>query len=383
MPSDSSANNLPKIFFATRPIGPPWDEASKNSVFQIAKNLKNFSGVLLTYKDQEKLLSQTTIMELPIYPPNNTREVSLRQKTSFFLSLVQSQASIYHFYFTPELHSSNILRIIKKFKKGRFIQTFSTPIENDHLISKLAFGDAVVVQSDYSLERFKRQGIQNVSRIYLGVDTDVFKPGIDTNPLKLKLNILKNEPVILYGGNYYLGCNQELAETIFTLVKKNRKIKFILTCRISKSQDLKEKKHLQNILHREQVLDRVLFLEQVENMAALIEMSDLHIFPARTMTKKADIPMVLLETLSMGKPIVITDIPPLNEIMKDDVGIVVPPGNVSSLIESIQELLENPVLRQTKGKKGREMILHEFSLKSYLNHYNNLYNKLMCEEKTN
>ena len=67
----------------------------------------------------------------------------------------------------------------------------------------------------------------------------------------------------------------------------------------------------------------------------------------------------------------------------DDVGIVVPPGNVSSLIESIQELLENPVLRQTKGKKGREMILHEFSLKSYLNHYNNLYNKLMCEEKTN
>ena len=93
--------------------------------------------------------------------------------------------------------------------------------------------------------------------------------------------------------------------------------------------------------------------------------------------------MVLLETLSMGKPIVITDIPPLNEIMKDDVGIVVPPGNVSSLIESIQELLENPVLRQTKGKKGREMVLQEFSLKSYLNHYNNLYNKLMCEEKTN
>ena len=63
--------------------------------------------------------------------------------------------------------------------------------------------------------------------------------------------------------------------------------------------------------------------------------------------------------------------------MKDDAGIMVRPGDTMGFTEATQELLENPSLRAEKGKRGRQMVLREFSLKNYLEQYNALYQKLL------
>ena len=95
------------------------------------------------------------------------------------------------------------------------------------------------------------------------------------------------------------------------------------------------------------------------------------------MVYKAYITLVLLESLSMEKPIIITDIPPLNEIMKDDVGEIVPTGNVGLLVDSIIKLLSNDKIRREKGKRGREMVIREFNLKNYVAEYEKLYERLL------
>lgn len=366
-----------KIFFATRPIAPPWDESSKNLVYQIAKRLDMFSIILLTYKDQLDFLNNPSVDIKKIYNRSNTRHISLGQKISFLFTFIFSNASIYHFYFTPELYSSNIFRFIKRFKRGIFLQTFATPIRNERLIPKLVIGDFVVAQSNHSVQIIKSKGIHNISRIYPAIDTDCFKPSIDTTFLRKRLNISPECKVVLYGGNYYLGCNDDLIEIIRIISKENYKIKFILACRIGCRQDLMERNRMKSILQREQIQDRVIFLEQVENMAQLIALSDIHIFPARKMYYKADLPMILLESLAMETPIIIPDIPPLNEIMKDDVGEVVPVGNLSLFVKAIQQLLKNKSLRLAKGKKGREMVIREFGLNNFILQYNTLYNKLL------
>lgn len=376
MAAHNPSEPLPRIFFATRPIGPPWDEASKNLVFQIAQSLERFTAILLTYEEQEKLLSHPAALEKPIYPQNSSRDVSWRQKVAFILSLICTEATIYHFYFTPERYSSHIIRFIKNFKKGKFLQTFATPIAEESRIPGLAFGDAVVVQSDYSLHRFHRQGVRNVERIYPGIDTDTFKPGIDTTALKLKLNITDGQKVVLYAGNYYLGCNHELTEIILRLTRKDRNLKFIMACRIGVPQDINDRARLQTVLQKEGVADQVIFLQHVESMAQIHEIADINIFPARSMQGKADIPLVLLESLAMETPVIITDIPPLNEIMKDNIGLQVRPGDAVKLADAIQELLDNDSLRREMGKRGRQMVIREFSLQSYLAQYRALYQKL-------
>lgn len=366
------------IFFATRPIGPPWDEASKNMVFQIARNMDSFSFILLTYSGEKNLLDKSTVTEKKIYSRAKSRQVSLSQKLSFFTALIFSNASIYHFYFTPEVYSSRILRIIKKFKKGKFLQTFATPLQNTALIPLLAFGDAIVVQSDFSLKKMSENNAPNAQRIYLAVDTDSITPETDTGATRARLNIGASQRVVVYAGNYYLGCNDDLIKTIATLCKRDKTITFILACRIANPvEDIPERDRVKNALHNEHLANQVIFLEQVENMVQLLALADIHIFPARKMFSKADIPLVLLESLALGKPIIITDIPPLNELMKEDAGELIPVGNVSLLIDAIQKLLDNPSLRREKGERGRQMALRDFSLKNYISQYKKLYQELL------
>tara|TARA_B100002003_G_C14123201_1_gene540262 strand:+ start:129 stop:1298 length:1170 start_codon:yes stop_codon:yes gene_type:complete len=374
------------IFFATRAIAPPWDEASKNMVLEIAKRLDRFSITLLTYKNQKELLSRPSLVFKKIYPlgSNNKRnlgQITFLQKCSFLSALMFSNASIYHFYFTAEIYSSKILRIIRWFKRGKYLQTIATPIKIKSKIPSIVFGDVVVVQSDYSLNLLNNMGIKNVSRIYPAIDTEYFKPGIDTTQLRKQLDIADNNKVVLYCGNYYLGCNDDLINIILLLSKREKPIKFILACRIGFHEDLLERERMKTVFCREGIIDNVIFLEKTENILQLIEISDIHIYPAQKMLYKSDIPLVLLESLAMEKPIIITDISPLNEIMKEDVGEVIPVGDTGQLLDSILKLLNDDITRKAKGKRGREIVIREFGLNSYVEQYSALYDKLLGNSK--
>ncbi len=371
----------PVIFFATRPIGPPWDEASKNLVYKMSGMLRGFSSVLLGYKNAPPLETGANVQVKKIYPRAEDRRVSPAQKLCFLVAFLFSRADVYHFYFTPELYSSFIFKIIKKFKPGKYLQTFATPIENPEKIPQLVFGDSIVVQSDHSLNQLRKQNVQPAPiRIYLGVDADSIFPAGDVSDLRQELQFGAKDKVVLYAGNYYLGCNDILAESILSLLKRRRDLRFIFACRISQPIDLERKQRLKTIFETNGIADRITFFDTAKNIHSLIALCDVHIFPATTMVGKADIPLVLLETLALEKPVIVSDVPPLNEIMKDDVGEIIPPGDAPGLVKAVETLLEDDTLRQAKGKRGRQMVVREFGLGNYAKQYEKIYQRLLGEK---
>ena len=73
-------------------------------------------------------------------------------------------------------------------------------------------------------------------------------------------------------------------------------------------------------------------------------------------------PRVLLEAASCGRAIVTTDVPGCRQIVKENEGgLIVPIKNPKALAESIRTLVDNPNLRIKMGKRGREIIITEFS----------------------
>jgi phosphatidylinositol alpha-mannosyltransferase len=80
--------------------------------------------------------------------------------------------------------------------------------------------------------------------------------------------------------------------------------------------------------------------------------ADVVCFPA---TGRESFGIVLLEAMSVGKPIIATAIDGFNNVLNDGVeGLSVPPRNVDKLTESLLTLLENKSLRLEMGEKGRE-----------------------------
>ncbi|BAZ27949.1 putative group 1 glycosyl transferase [Cylindrospermum sp. NIES-4074] len=86
----------------------------------------------------------------------------------------------------------------------------------------------------------------------------------------------------------------------------------------------------------------------------------LDIFTLPTFTHEG-LPRSILEAMSMGLPVVATDIRGCREaVVHEETGLIVPSQNSEKLAEALGKLLSNYELRQAYGKKGRQRIEAEY-----------------------
>ena len=87
-------------------------------------------------------------------------------------------------------------------------------------------------------------------------------------------------------------------------------------------------------------------------------MSDISVLPSY----REGVPLSLLESAAMGKPIVTTDVPGCREVVENGInGFLVPPKDPLALADAIEKLVLNPELREQFGLASRERAVKEFS----------------------
>ena len=90
--------------------------------------------------------------------------------------------------------------------------------------------------------------------------------------------------------------------------------------------------------------------------------------------------MILLESLSMKKPIIITDIPPLNEILKLKCGTKVKKGDFKGISKNLLGIRKNSKLRKLMGENGRKMVSKHFNIVHIAKKYEELYRNMIVGE---
>lgn len=89
-----------------------------------------------------------------------------------------------------------------------------------------------------------------------------------------------------------------------------------------------------------------------------------------------DLPYVILEAMSLGVPVIGTDIAGIPEEIEDGVtGIVVPPKDAEALGRAILKMLSDKESRDRMGKAGQERFHKLFTLDKMVNNYLMLYEK--------
>jgi len=75
------------------------------------------------------------------------------------------------------------------------------------------------------------------------------------------------------------------------------------------------------------------------------------------------VPKALIEAASCARPIVTTDVPGCRDIVRDGInGLLVPPRNAEALTAALRTLIGDPERRREMGRRGRELVIAEFSL---------------------
>ncbi|MBL1140654.1 MAG: glycosyltransferase family 4 protein [Proteobacteria bacterium] len=88
--------------------------------------------------------------------------------------------------------------------------------------------------------------------------------------------------------------------------------------------------------------------------------------------------IVLIEAMSVRKPIVASDIYPINHIVQQGIsGLLVEADNDDLFADALIELLSDPEKCQSMGENGYQRLINEFSLEKSMNKTHDLYMELM------
>ena len=227
-------------------------------------------------------------------------------------------------------------------------------------ISLLFKKSYILVQNKHDFD-FVKKKLPNKNNILLPAS------GVDTNKF-LQTKEPKGNVIFLFASRIIK--DKGIIELIeATKQLKSQKKKFELY--IAGSPDFQNKSTISHVqLKTWESLGYIRYLGLVKDMEQLYKKVHVGILPSY----REGLPKSLLEAASSGKPIITTDVPGCNEIVKNEFnGLIVPPKDSNELMKAMKKLILNKKLRISMGKKGRELIKKNFSNSKAAKDIVNLY----------
>lgn len=137
----------------------------------------------------------------------------------------------------------------------------------------------------------------------------------------------------------------------------------------------RDEKMLKDLVKDEGMENDVKFVRHEPNIFNLINASDCIVLPS---IKDEDFPNIILEAMSLGKPVIASDLSGIPEqINHMRSGILVPPKYVLGLINAIKKLVEDKGLCESLGQSARIRFNAQFTSELAVEQYRKLYNDLV------
>jgi glycosyltransferase involved in cell wall biosynthesis len=122
------------------------------------------------------------------------------------------------------------------------------------------------------------------------------------------------------------------------------------------------------------------FLGQVSDMAAFYRSVDVFALPS---VSTEGLPLVVLEAMAMGLPVVATRLAGAPEVIEDGVnGLLVPPGDAPALARALSLLAADGELRRRLAMAGKSDVRHRFSVERVATEVTRVYRTVLCDGST-
>jgi glycosyltransferase involved in cell wall biosynthesis len=253
------------------------------------------------------------------------------------------------------------------------------PITFGSLIQTIA--ERIVVVSKEmrdSAESFINPEIIDV--IYNGIDTDLFHSKVSSSQVGIReeLNIEKDVPLICSVGRLIARKGfDDYIHAASIVLEKVPDAQFIL---IGPEEDKSLAVTLKDKVKDLSIGESFHFLGPRQDVPAILNQIDL--FVCTSLWEGH--PIVCLEAMAAGKPVIATDWGSTGEVLTDgETALIVEPGNPAQITQRIIQLLENPDIKKKLAKNGFENVQTRFSSKACATSFQNLYHNLIKSEPNN
>lgn len=375
------------LMLTSVPMSPPWDQGDKNLAYALTRALPQVGFKVLTTPQMGGPV-EANLQPMPLY---HNRRPSLLEKARVYSWLRRQPPSsvITHLVYRPYALSSWLMRRLPVMRRS--LHTVPATADQHYLFPGLFFGRRLVTISAYGQRRLQSMGLSGVEHVPPGIFTcDWQALASQGEALKARLG-LQGRRVVLFPGHYGPGQGSDvLLQALPGVVRAVPEAVFLFACRIRSNHDRQREAQVQEQLQNAGLQHAARFFNVVPDMKTLVGAADLVALPLQTLRDKLDIPTSLLEAMSAMRPVVISDLAPMNEVLLDEygerppeaqlsAGLAVPVDDAPALGEALVRLLEDGALRQKMGDNAQRLVRKRYDIHRAAARYAQIYQELSNE----
>jgi phosphatidylinositol alpha-1,6-mannosyltransferase len=363
----------------SKPIVPPWHDGSKNLVRDVAANLTRARPTVFTVAGAQSIGPHVT--QEPLYKNAGEFAPGLFANARVMARLAAGDAQdVWHFVFAPNAASSAAARIVRSLRrgmgwKGHIVQTVASAPKDFGKVRRWLFGDRVVVLSEWMRGRLLGAGVAAKHlRVIPPCAADPPKVGPeDARRVRGRLG-LGDGPIVVYPGDYEVSSGAlAVVNAARSVARAVPDVRFVFACRMKTKGAKVAKEALTAEIDRQKIAGRVVQVGEIDDLHALLGTASVVAFPVDDLYGKVDLPLVVLESLALGIPLVLARGGPLESV---ETARFVEPGDARGLAIELVHLLTNDAASQELSIRGRRAYEARYSPRVVAAQYDDLYDEL-------
>jgi glycosyltransferase involved in cell wall biosynthesis len=360
-------------------VVPPFDDSAKNIVVsQVRHGGEHRYRVLGTPSSPPPAPG---VAVDPIYPDGGAFSPGLKQNLRVMWHGMRPRgADLYHYFFAPNRISSMAGRAQRLVARVRTVQTVCSKPRTFDGIAQLLFTDKVIVLSQDTLARMVKAGVpaRKLALVPPGIDPLDAPNRASRRAIRAANGVSETRPVVLFPGDYQFSSAAEtVARAVPLLARLVPNVQVVFACRIKQEASKTIRDRIRADIARQGLDDKVVFLERVREMPSFVGAADIVVMPAESLYAKMDVPLVLLEAMSQGVPLVVADVPPLNELLVHGCGVGVPPGDPEAPAEAVARLLDDRAAALKLGRAGQAAVRDVYSAEAMAHAVEKVYSEVL------
>jgi glycosyltransferase involved in cell wall biosynthesis len=365
------------ILFVSKPVAPPWNDSGKNLVRELARGLTRYRATLMARDAGDPGVPAARVAR--VYPPSaGGFSPALRDQLRVFAHLLGARGyAAWHFFFAPNPRSCLAGRAATGARRVRSVHTLSSaPREPRALVDKL-FADINVVLSQHTERRLLDAGFPaaRLARIAPAVEPLVPLTDAQRSAARARFNLGSDEPVVVYPGDLEFGEGAALMLEAFRAPALSG-ASLVLACRAKTPHARAAELQLRERARALGLAQRVHFVGETPEIHALLGCAELVALPSRDLYAKMDYPLVLLEAMSLARPVVVAADSAAAELTLDQ-GASAVALRADALAAHLASLLEDAALRRASGARARAAVLAHYSTEHMARAYERVYDALL------
>lgn len=362
------------LMLSSVPLATPWNGADKNLARLLVEADRRNQFIVQTSQTETwpthvQPVREQAVSAMPT-PQQKLRAMRYLLSHTGSADLVHVVASLG----SPSRLSAGLLRGWPALRCRPIIHT--VPSIGDRPVLREYFpGDMTVVVSDFTQRLLVSQGVPNVVRVYPPLDQHL-RP--TTDPVELAQSLQLGPRAVLYPAHYGPESGiREMIQAFAQLPTTLNDAVLVLACRTHRHQDPdREAEQVLATATKAGIADRVRVVGNVSDMPALIAACAITALVPGKLASKMDLPLVILEALALGRPVITSDKPPMSEALLGG-GLGVRYGDVAGLSAALARLLSDAPLRAELAATGRAAVLHHCQPARIVEQYQQIYSQAL------